>query len=401
MRSSALRGRDGIALPLALLALLVLTALSLAFSVLATTEPTIASNQLLTAQARSLAESGVERAVWALSAGRTAPDAPGALPSPLPAPVPAPFDGSVLVPVATAGSPIGGFRVHVTQGQAANERIVTSIGWAPSDAPGDPRTKARQRVAATLMDFGFPPLALPCALCVRGDLRLSGGPIIDARGDTSCGSRYGTLSTRVADPSGGPTAEGLTERGDGQVYGADGNEVPNESGDAAQGQSQAVFDAHVFSDDNLSVLRAYAKSRGTYRQGAVTFDALNLLAEGVVFVDASADGMDPSSPGAVAVEGRAGAGPGGVFRGWLIVNGGLRLSGDFEAQGLLYAVDDIQTSGPARVIGQVVSRNLRHAVTAVGGARIVYDCRTARTGAGTVPEGFVVKPGTYRELPDS
>jgi hypothetical protein len=394
---SALTSRQGIALPMALVALLILAALALAFSVLAATEPTIASNQLLVAQARALAESGVEHAVWALSAGRAAPGAPGTLASPLARPVPAPFDGSVLVPVATGGVSIGGFRLHVAPGPAVNERAVTSIGWAPIDALADPRTKAHQRVVATLMDFGFPILDLSCALCARGDIRLSGGVTVDARSDTSCGSRHGALSTRVAEP---PT-EGVIDPGDGHVFGADGNDVPDEAGDAARGQSQELFDSHALTLDNLSVLRAYAKSRGTYHQGAVTFGVLNRLADGVVFVDTASEGIDAASPASVTVEGRAGSGPGGVFRGWLIVNGGLRLSGDFEAQALLYAVNDIQVTGPARILGQVVSGNLRDPVTAIGGgAQIAYGCRAARTGGGTVPEGFVVKPGTYREIPD-
>ena len=382
---------------MALVALLILAALALGFSLLAATEPTIASNQLLVAQARALAESGIEHAVWALSAGRMSNGVPGGLASPLSTPVPAPFDGSALMPVAWSGTPIGGFRLHVAPGPAANEHLVTSVGWVPGDSPSDPRTKAHQRVTATVMDFGFPALDLPCALCARGDIRLGGGSTIDARADASCGNRHGTLSTRVTDPP----AEGVTERGDGHAFGADGNDVPDEAGDIAQGQSQALFDAHVLTADNLFVLRAYARSRGTYHQGAVAFGSLNRLGDGVVFVDTASGGIDPASPATVTVEGRAGTGPGGVFRGWLIINGGLRVSGDFESHGLLYAVNDIHVTGPARILGQVISGNLRDPVTTVGGgAHIAYGCRAARTGGGTVPEGFVVKPGTYREIPD-
>ncbi len=55
---------------MAMLALLILSALVVGFSVLSATEPTIANNQLMVAQARSLAEAGVERAVWALHESR-------------------------------------------------------------------------------------------------------------------------------------------------------------------------------------------------------------------------------------------------------------------------------------------------------------------------------------------
>jgi Tfp pilus assembly protein PilX len=61
----------GVALPMALLVLLLLTSLMIAYAMLAQTEPTIAHNQMRTAQARAQAEAGVERAVWALSTACT------------------------------------------------------------------------------------------------------------------------------------------------------------------------------------------------------------------------------------------------------------------------------------------------------------------------------------------
>ena len=57
----------GVALPLAMLTLVILTVLSLAFMALSKSEPIIASNQARAAAARSLAESGLERALWALT----------------------------------------------------------------------------------------------------------------------------------------------------------------------------------------------------------------------------------------------------------------------------------------------------------------------------------------------
>jgi type II secretory pathway component PulK len=57
----------GVALPMAMLALLVLLTLVVGFTILSTTEPIIATNQLMVAQARAMAESGMERAIWGLS----------------------------------------------------------------------------------------------------------------------------------------------------------------------------------------------------------------------------------------------------------------------------------------------------------------------------------------------
>jgi Tfp pilus assembly protein PilX len=60
----------GIALPMALIVLSLLAAMLVAFALLAGTEPTIAANHSMSARARGFAESGVERAMWALSPPR-------------------------------------------------------------------------------------------------------------------------------------------------------------------------------------------------------------------------------------------------------------------------------------------------------------------------------------------
>src|SRR5262249_26297359 len=90
----------GVALPMALIVLMIMAVLVAAFSVLSAPEPTIAGNHLRVAQARALAEAGVERALGALSAGKLSPGASGSIPYPL-ASAPAPYDGSALVPVST------------------------------------------------------------------------------------------------------------------------------------------------------------------------------------------------------------------------------------------------------------------------------------------------------------
>ena len=59
----------GIAMPMALMVMVILTALMAAFAVLATSEPQIASNQVASAQARAVAESAVGRVLWALTQG--------------------------------------------------------------------------------------------------------------------------------------------------------------------------------------------------------------------------------------------------------------------------------------------------------------------------------------------
>src|SRR5260370_35770826 len=85
---------DGTALPMTLIILTLLTALTVAFLAFSASEPTIAMNQMTNAQARAIAESGIDRALWALTKGTLAPGTLGSLPDPRPALVPAPYAGS-------------------------------------------------------------------------------------------------------------------------------------------------------------------------------------------------------------------------------------------------------------------------------------------------------------------
>jgi len=397
-----LSGQRGIALPMALIALLILTALVVAFSVLSTSEPTIAANHLRVAQARALAEAGVERAAWAL----TNKDATGGLADPLPSIVPAPYDGSVLVPVLVGATQVGGFRVTVASGAQSNERTVAAVGWVPTDASSDGRTKAHQRITATLAKIRF--LDPPCALCVRGDLDIGGNSTVDSRSDTSCGSKSGTITT------------GTTTIGSGaaDVWGADGNSTRNQTGtappaDIVNGYSTASFDSYLFTSSDLDALKAIAKARGTYYQGAVTFNSSFQMPNGIIFVDTTTGnnitGSTPTSEfAALSIHGGAPADASGIFSGWIISNGGINISGDFRMHGMVYAVNDIAYTGTGtgEIVGQMISQNIRDTVatsidTNTGGnAAVIYNCAYAKTGGGQIPQSWFVKAGTYKEVAD-
>ena len=87
MTTSLVRRREseaGIVLPMTLILMALITALTVAFVAFASTEPVIATNQMENAQARAIAESGIERALWALTKGETSPGFSGALADPLP-----------------------------------------------------------------------------------------------------------------------------------------------------------------------------------------------------------------------------------------------------------------------------------------------------------------------------
>src|SRR6266536_801192 len=243
-------------LPLALIALALLSSLILGLSVMSATEPTIAANQLRTAQARALAEGGIEQALWALAN----PDAPGGLPDPLPTTVPAPYDGSRLISLAAGGVTLGGFRIAVTAGAARNERDVLSVGWTPTDDSADARPKSHQRVAATLWRLRVPAEAAPCALCVLGALDIADQATVDARGDRRCGAKSGAWSSRET-----------TVASSAKIWGADGNDTANEAGDYAQAQPADEALAWIFTDADLLAIKRLARARGSYYRGSVVF----------------------------------------------------------------------------------------------------------------------------------
>ncbi len=392
--AATLTDRRGSALPMAMLALVVLSALILAFSALSASEPVIANNQLMVAQARAIAEAAVERALWGLNN----PGLVGGLANPLPGAIPAPYDGSQLVAVTASGTSIGAFRVTVANGAAPQDRSITADGWAPNDS-ATPR--AKQRITVTVSQIRF--LDPPAALSVRAGLDVSGSSTVDARADTSCGNKAGSVSLGATTVSSGAAA----------IYGQDGNNVKNQDTDAPQNQPGAVLDAVTYSNTELNMLKALARATGTYYQGAVTFDSSRRIPNGIVYVDTvSGRNIDAAGPGttpasdfaSVSIGDDAPADAGGAFSGWLVVAGSLSIGGSFQMRGLIYVLGDLTHTGAAQIEGAVITQNLRAAAgsppgaTLGGAARITYSCRQARTGGGQVPSGFQIKPGTYKEL---
>ncbi len=293
----------GAVLPIAMLILVVLSAVLLGLSSLTGQEPLIASNHVMIVQAQALAEAGLERALWALSTPESADGIPWS------GTAAAPYDGSAFLGVATeSGAMLGGFRLTVS-GEGDRQREVTAIGLVPGDV--GPLGRARQDITATLIRLRFP--APPAGLAVRGDLTIGDGVTVDASADGSCGDRAGTWSS------------GVTTAGAGaQVQGRSGDAaIPNEPTDMHQAQPLGAFDALAFSAAELQALKAVARVRGTYYQGAVTFDASRRIPDGVVFVDTGSgqpitDATPVADLAAVTI-GDGAAGPGGSFRGWLIV----------------------------------------------------------------------------------
>jgi hypothetical protein len=337
----------------------------------------------------------VERAIWALNHETHA----NGLPNPVPSPAPAPYDGSTPVNVAVGATTLGVYKVTVTAAAvpctAANERKIVAVGFLPSEA--SPR--AKQRIEVCVIKFKFPDP--PAALSVRGELQMGGNTNISALADTSCGAKSGTYTTGTA-----------TTSGSADVWGADGNSTRNQATDILQGQPTATFDNYLLSDSDMAALKAYAKQQGTYYQGAVTFNSSNQMPNGVVFVDSVSGNpvtatSDPTDMANLTIHGNAPASADGIFHGWLIVNGTLAISGNFQMYGFGYVQNDFTYTGTGtgQIMGAMMSRNIQDASSTTidtntgGNASIVYDCAKAK-GIGYVPITFTVKAGTYKEITD-
>jgi hypothetical protein len=405
-----LRDERGVALPMALLALLIISSLVISFSMLATSEPLIATNQKMVAQARAVAESGVERAIWALNN----PTDPSGLPNPLPGTVPSPYNGSAAIPISVNGMQVGEVFVTVTNGTNPNERNIVAVGWVPAST--GTAAKAHQKIQVTAQQFLFRGSPPPAALTVQGEISAGGNTLIDSRSDTSCGNKDGSWSA-------GTTATS----GSADIYGADGNNTPNQSAasgttDMKQNVAASAFNPYTLKNKDLDSLKAMAKAAGTYYSGAsvqgLTFNAGNQLPNGIIFIDTvsgqniDANGADttPMSDFAnVAIHGNSPADASGIFRGMIIVAGSLSISGDFHMRGLVYAVNDLSYTGTGNglIEGAVISRNIRDTSSTTidtntgGNASIVYNCAYARNPGGGMPQGFTLQPGSYKEVSGS
>jgi hypothetical protein len=390
------RCQRGVALPMALLGLLLLSALIVAFAMLSASEPVLANNQLQVAQARAMAESGVERAIWALNQGLSNPGDTNAIPNPLVTPT-APYDGSTAIPVLINGVQAGVFTVSVSNGANSYERNIVATGWVPTNT--GPGPKAKQKIQVTVSQMRF--LNPPAALTVRAGIDASGAALIDSRSDTTCGARLGTYSQ-------GAISVGVSAR----IYGSDGNDVANENSDLTQNAADSTFPPYTYSNNELRALKALARANSTYYQGATSFNSSNQMPNGIIYVDTvTGNNIDANGPNttplsdfaSVQIQANAPADASGIFSGVLVVAGSLSISGDFRMQGFIYVQNrfTFTGTGAAQILGSVLSQNIRDPLaTLIDGdsAGIVWNCNYARTGGGQLPQTFTIQSGTYKEV---
>jgi hypothetical protein len=380
----------GIALPMTLILMCLITSLTIAFLAFTSAEPVIAGNHMANAQARAIAESGLERALWALTKGDSDPAATGVLVTPLPNPVPAPYDGSQFV---TLG--VGQFKVTVTNGPAVNERTIEAVGYVPTAA--SPIAIKKIHTIVTRVKFLDP----PCAICAGGEapvgpntsIRIGGSASVSAAnmGDNYCNG--------VTPTSAAMSAGTITTNGTPNLTGPSGGSA------TVPGMDQSLMTPFLFSDYDMQMLKALAKANGTYYQGNQTWTSPP--PNGIIFVDTPSGNALTSSPPSsdlitVDIHGNWNHG----WNGWLIVAGTIQISGNTTLNGLIYAQNDIDLhgAGGGSITGAVISTNRVDSQSTnvdtedVGNAPIGYNCRKVRDGGGTIPQGWFVKPGFFREV---
>jgi len=408
-----IRNERGIALPMALIVMAILTALMAAFAVLATSEPQIASNQVASAQARSLAESGVERAVWALTVGESAVPPAGALVSSGPPAytfaVLAPYDGSQEISVG-----VGTFKVTVADGPQSNIKIVTAVGYVPNAA----NPIAIKKIITQVTRFKW--IDPQCALCAGGEeppltstsVKVGGSASINASLVPGAKAPAGRYCSGVT-PASAVGSTGTVSLNGGPELDSPAGYVPS-GGSCPTGANCGVTypSGMLLTDADMATLKAMAKAKGTYYQGLPPWDGGIPPTNGLIFIDTpSAQPLtqalvssDPSQSITLSIHGS------GTWNGWLVVAGGVSISGNVNMTGLLYAQNDVTMNGAGSggFTGAIISTNRVDTSStnvgdslSVGNGPLSYDCPAVRNGGGTLSQNWFVMPGTYREVSGS
>ncbi|HXU90420.1 MAG TPA: pilus assembly PilX N-terminal domain-containing protein [Methylomirabilota bacterium] len=390
--SGCLGGERGMALPMTMIVLTLISTLTLAFMALAASEPIIASNHMASAQARAMAESGVERALWALSMGTTSPSTTGAVSDPLPSPVPAPYNGSQYVSVSANG----GFVVTIANGAAANERLITAVGYVPNNV--NPVAIKKIQLTATRMKWLDP----PCAICAGGEAptgmstEIQIGGAATVRASTASGAQYcaGVM----------PTAATMSQ-GSINTNGSPNLTAPPGGVTQLANQPASAFSSFIFSDADMAMLKEMAKATGTYLQGSQTFTSPP--PNGLIFIDTpSGNPFTASSPSSDIIMVDVHGNWSQSWSGWLVVAGSVYISGNVTMNGLIYAQNDVTMDGTGTggVTGAVISTNRLDTnstnvdAQSIGNAPTTYNCQKVRDGGGTISQRWFSKPGTFREV---
>ena len=417
-----LKDERGIALPMAMIVMAILTSLMIAFAILATSESQIAGNQMASAQARAMAESGVERALWAMTTGESNPGANGVLVLDasynLPNPMPAAYAGSfVALNDPVQGSPIGGFKLNVATCPGdpicpagfvtqINEKFVQAVGYVP-DATNPIAIKKITTVVTRLKWIS--PI---CALCAGGEnppdtttnVQISGNATINANTGQNCPG----VTPQAAVASNGTAVTG------GSATLIPPSEYVQSPFPCPNGANCNVTfpNTMTLTDSDMATLKALAKASGPghyFNDGDQHWTSPPL--NGLIFVDTpSGNPLTVNSPDSDKIEVQiSGNWQSSIWSGWLVIAGSVRIDGNVSMKGLIYAQNDatLHATGTGSIQGAVISTNRVDSLSTtvdsvdIGNAPISYNCPFVRNGGGNLSQGWLVKPGSYRETSGS
>lgn len=413
-RPRTVLGERGTAVPLAFFVLVILLSLSVAFGALSGSEPLIAANHVLSAQARAAADSGLQAVLAAFSHTQH---------------LPADFATTLaLAPFVALPGVNAGYKIAVdvdaagSVAQKANERVVTVVGYAPNDVSPNRAVRALQAVIQrdSLMATINPPagMALPAGGSVKGevDARSTAGNWCRAGPPTAAVIADGRHRISTSGSMWGPANDAANENGP-DVWHANSTPPPGDF----------VFANLAFSVHELAALRALAAAHGTLFTAAssvVRFPrpagggqgAGSSLPDGVVYVEGNAEieVHDVTWRGWLIVV-PSGSSPGALTFSCFTGCDGARLS--MTLNGLVYASDaiNVETAASDRqlmITGAVVAMQSGSAPSTInprttGDFRVNYDCAVVRsaitgtpttTGVGLGRQGWYLKEGSYREV---
>ena len=385
----ALRGERGVALPLAMVMLVVLTALMVSFAVLAKSEPSIASNQKETAQALRLADSGLQLSIWAMNNSGASSGLDYAAMAHDGSAAGGNYDGAHYLSVGGTG----GFTVLV-QWPATNgtwERTVTAVGWTPSNATS---TNSHRKIQAVVQKGVVPPLDPPCVVCVAGEIQVNGSAADFVSSSNGCPGanppQYAIQSVQAVQYNAHPNFTG---------YGTSGSAALN----TTTNTSQFKYDAAA-----LAQFKAYAQAHGTYFNGPITASSLPSGAgPHVVFVDTT-DGSTFSNSTPTSKDGNVTLTGNNTFNGTIIAAGTINIAGNTTINGLVYSLNDLSISGTVTVNGALISENRRDTSSTnidtdfSGNIHMNFNCTNVRDATiNLLGASWIVKPGGYLETSGS
>jgi len=399
----------GIAMPAAMIGLVVLTSLMVAFALLAQSEPDIANNHMMSARARAFAEAGVERALWAMNNM-----AVSGLSDPLPAVNPAPYNGSQWLWVEQVnGVNVGEFKVTIAQFVDPatgvvdpNKATITAVGYAPDH--NNPRAIKKITITGTRFKFGGPSGTPPCAMCVGGEVPPGTTAQVQVGGNAMVNGSNMTGSPAATYCDGQVPTSAIMTTG---TVGTNGNPsiiAPPGGYGSIQNVPPSTFSAFTLTDADMVALKAYAKAHGTYYQGSQTLN--NPPPNGLVFFDTpSGNPLTNTSPSSdrIMITMHGNWANDGGWKGWMIIAGSADISGQVLINGLVYAQNDVQIHGigQQRITGAVVAQDRVDTTSTtidseeMGNGKLAYNCQAIRDGGGTGVNNWRVS--SYKEIEGS